>query len=324
MNKVLSFTGFTSPNTTPVPDQLFDELLTVLSGNELKVLLYIIRRTFGFKKQRDHISLNQMLRGIQRKDGKALDGGVGLSKPTLLNALQTLLQKGIILREQRSSQARGHLPSAYGLKLTEQMPDTAKAASVAQHPLGQKSLPRVGKEPLPTTRNSNTRKSNNVVKKRKENRGTVKPREQVDYLIEAMEQQTDDHHSRGNFAQLAASLPDALVFQLLAEMRQAPRVRNRGAWLTARAKSLIHTRLKQEVICPLITSERVERVPDRKTTTLLEATPIRPAFPLPRQSADDQLSSNRWMPIGALLRDRLNSKKPDTQGYREYKSDSDG
>jgi hypothetical protein len=29
-----------------VPDQLFDELLVELSGAELKVLLYIIRRTF--------------------------------------------------------------------------------------------------------------------------------------------------------------------------------------------------------------------------------------------------------------------------------------
>ena len=44
------FSGFVCPTTTPVPDQLFDELLHRLSGAELKVLLYIVRRTFGFKK----------------------------------------------------------------------------------------------------------------------------------------------------------------------------------------------------------------------------------------------------------------------------------
>ena len=51
------FPGFVFPTTTPVPDQLFDELLHRLSGAELKVLLYIVRRTFGFKKQSDDISL---------------------------------------------------------------------------------------------------------------------------------------------------------------------------------------------------------------------------------------------------------------------------
>src|SRR5437764_13092821 len=93
------FTGFQSPNYTIVPDELFDELLPTLSGGELKVLLYIIRRTFGFKKETDTISLKQMLRGIVTRDGRALDHGVGLSKPTLLQALRSLVTKGIIQTE---------------------------------------------------------------------------------------------------------------------------------------------------------------------------------------------------------------------------------
>lgn len=44
------FFGFKSPNYTTVPDELFDILLPRLSGAELKVLLYIVRRTFGWKK----------------------------------------------------------------------------------------------------------------------------------------------------------------------------------------------------------------------------------------------------------------------------------
>jgi hypothetical protein len=54
----LTFKGYSSPNYTPVPDELFDEQLPDLSGAELKLLLYIIRRTFGFKKESDNISLN--------------------------------------------------------------------------------------------------------------------------------------------------------------------------------------------------------------------------------------------------------------------------
>jgi hypothetical protein len=33
-----TFAGFSSPNYTPVPDELFDDLLPVLSGAEVKVL----------------------------------------------------------------------------------------------------------------------------------------------------------------------------------------------------------------------------------------------------------------------------------------------
>lgn len=33
------FCGFRSPNTTPIPDEVFDELLADLSGAEVKVLL---------------------------------------------------------------------------------------------------------------------------------------------------------------------------------------------------------------------------------------------------------------------------------------------
>jgi hypothetical protein len=51
------FRGYTSPNYTPVPDELFDEQLPDLSGAELKLLLYIIRRTFGFKKESDNTAV---------------------------------------------------------------------------------------------------------------------------------------------------------------------------------------------------------------------------------------------------------------------------
>jgi Bacteriophage replication protein O len=51
-----------------------------LSGGELKVLLYICRRTFGFRKDSDSISLNQIAKGITTKAGNVLDQGTGLSK----------------------------------------------------------------------------------------------------------------------------------------------------------------------------------------------------------------------------------------------------
>lgn len=99
-----------------MPDEVFDELLSILSGGELKVLLYIIRRTFGFKKDSDNISLSQMLHGIARRDGTHLDRGVGLSKPTLLQALRTLQDKNIIETERRRSAEKGDEPTVYRLR----------------------------------------------------------------------------------------------------------------------------------------------------------------------------------------------------------------
>ena len=119
-NDKLNFRGFTAPNYTQVPDELFDALMYHLSGAELKVVLYICRRTYGFKKASDNISLNQMLNGIVKKSGERLDLGVGIkSKTTLLKALKDLCDNGIIVTEHRSSVEKGHEPTNYRLRMID-------------------------------------------------------------------------------------------------------------------------------------------------------------------------------------------------------------
>ena len=44
-------TGFTSPNYTQVPNDLFDELMSSMSGSELKVILAIVRQTIGYHRE---------------------------------------------------------------------------------------------------------------------------------------------------------------------------------------------------------------------------------------------------------------------------------
>lgn len=113
------FSGFLTPNYTQIPDQVFDELLPILSGNEIKILMYICRRTFGFKKGTDNISLAQMVSGITAKDGTKLDGGTGLSKASVARALKDLEDKDIILRVRRSDPQRGDLPTTYQLNIID-------------------------------------------------------------------------------------------------------------------------------------------------------------------------------------------------------------
>lgn len=139
------FGGVTSPNTTQVPDQYLDELLPILSGGELKVLLYITRRTFGFKKASDNISLSQMLNGIRTQDGRQLDSGVGLTKKTLLQAIRSLETQNIIVTERRRSKDRGDEPTSYRLNMSGA--SSEKYADAA--PVGEKLHQGGGGESTP-------------------------------------------------------------------------------------------------------------------------------------------------------------------------------
>jgi Bacteriophage replication protein O len=111
-----NFPGFGSPNYTQVPDELFDQLMPDLSGAELKVLLYIIRRTFGFKKNSDPISFNQFLSGIKGKNDKTLDRGCGIKNATTLSsALKSLEEKGIITSQKAADERGSKQTTIYSL-----------------------------------------------------------------------------------------------------------------------------------------------------------------------------------------------------------------
>lgn len=164
-----TFSGFSFPSYTQIPDQLFDELLPILSGGELKVLLYICRRTFGFKRESDNISLNQMLQGITKADGTQLDLGVGLSRPTLLRALKSLQEKDILIAERQVDDRQGNLPTNYRLHMADRpwlkndTPPRSKNEPTLDKkmslPLGQEMNLPLGKKMNPTTYSSTTNSS---------------------------------------------------------------------------------------------------------------------------------------------------------------------
>src|SRR5215217_706545 len=150
------FRGYAGPNYTPVPDELFDEQLPDLSGAELKVLLYVIRRTFGFKRDSDTISLSQMLNGLRARDGRRLDRGVGLSKKTLLLAIKSLEEKNVVLTERRRSAEKGDEPTSYSLNVR-----SASSVEETKPPVGEKLHQGGGGEipPGPWGRNYTTQET---------------------------------------------------------------------------------------------------------------------------------------------------------------------
>jgi Bacteriophage replication protein O len=162
------FTGFRSPNYTQVPDELFDELMTDLSGAELKVLLYIIRRTFGFKRSSDSISLSQMLHGLQTGNGRVLDRGAGVSKPTLLQALRSLEERNVIETERRRSVEKGDEPTVYRLNFADDFVGESAAGPVVKkfaQGVDKELTPPVVKKPTPQETERDKQKSNSNIRK---------------------------------------------------------------------------------------------------------------------------------------------------------------
>jgi len=104
------------PNSTQVPDEILDRWMADLSGAEFKVIMYIVRRTYGFQKDGDTISLRQIVGGIVKRDGTRLDSGTGLNKDTVCKSLASLEKRGFIYRESRKDET-GDLPNYYSLNL---------------------------------------------------------------------------------------------------------------------------------------------------------------------------------------------------------------
>jgi hypothetical protein len=113
------FRGFRSPRYTQVPDEAFDELMAVLTPAEFKVMMYVIRRTFGFKKDCDAISLSQIVHGVRTTDGRVLDTGTGLSKSGAVKAIKGLLAKEVIIAIRRTSPMHGHEATVYQLHFAD-------------------------------------------------------------------------------------------------------------------------------------------------------------------------------------------------------------
>lgn len=72
----------------------------ILSAYEQKVIDYILRHTWGYKKDSDAISYSQFMNGIVKRDGTVIDKGTGIKdERTIRKALKGLVSKGFIERK---------------------------------------------------------------------------------------------------------------------------------------------------------------------------------------------------------------------------------
>ena len=97
---------------TMVPNFIIDEFLSQLPAAEFQVLIYLIRRTIGFQRTSDTISISQFLQGNKR------DGGCGVkNRQTLLRAISGLEARGLITATRQSNPMQGNTPTLYTVHL---------------------------------------------------------------------------------------------------------------------------------------------------------------------------------------------------------------
>jgi hypothetical protein len=217
--QLLQFKGFISPRYTQVPDELFDKLMAYLSGAELKVLLYIIRRTFGFKKEADHISLKQICHGIKTREGEILDKGTGLSLSTVQIALKGLLEKNCVVTERNRSKKNGDEPTTYSLQM---LPYTENR---------QRGVPKIGNGGYrksvtqETDRQQTVDNTVNGVVKGGASRSIQKlqdldqPQEKTTFIAQYVLDELGDQQSRKFYALVAAKIPETVIREALSAIR---------------------------------------------------------------------------------------------------------
>ena len=97
------------PNSTQIPNVVIDQILPRLPESEARCLMYICRRTFGFKKKMDRIGLEQFAKGIQNKSsGEHLDYGAGVCRSAAKTALANLENAGIVSVKRGQSKSNGY------------------------------------------------------------------------------------------------------------------------------------------------------------------------------------------------------------------------
>lgn len=243
--KIEAFKGFYVPNSTPVPDNFFDELLAELSGAEVKVVCYVMRRTFGFKRQSDDISISQMLNGIVKRDGTRLDRGTGLSKPTLLRTIRSLKERNVLISLRNSSAERGDEATSYRLNIIVETrgKEMSHGGEIQKFTTGvvKKVDPPVVKKSYPQgtglQHTENTVNVNDFSKKEKDEMpdehaqapdktdlrrlpDLKQDKDRTEYIANEISRELRDEHSKAFYYLVAAKIPEHVIRKALAEIRE--------------------------------------------------------------------------------------------------------
>ena len=226
------FPGFPSPeeNWSKLPHQLIEALPDFSSLAELKVVLYILRHTWGYQEfgEFKRITLDEFQHGRRRKDRSRLDGGVGMSENAIMDGLDRAIKHGFIIQSKDSRHRPGRPAHIYQLK--------EYSSEVEGKEMNKPQKLRVQSSEVAHTSEKDTIERNS----KREKDTLLSSSEKPDPLLFGLERQTLENNE-GNYATPAHAggadaLADAALFALYAERGKKPPRKGTRQWEQQRSK----------------------------------------------------------------------------------------
>lgn len=103
------FDGFAPPteNYSKLPHLMIDALPIVETVAEMKVILYVLRHTWGYQDEEKKITQDEFEHGRKRRDGGRLDNGIGLSRNAIKDGIRRAVEHGfLVVREDNRDMGR--------------------------------------------------------------------------------------------------------------------------------------------------------------------------------------------------------------------------
>jgi hypothetical protein len=172
--------------------------------------------------------LDASIRSVKEATTRLEHLGIVMSRVTGREKIYTL-GEWVDISEQKDGSVRKewfYLERAFAARSAE------ICTSEVQRVRGAENRTTAVQEAAPTNREENTEGVNALGIERKDP-------DHVRYVAEEILKVCGDEKSRAYYARLAARLPDHLIFRVLSEIRQDPGIRNRGAVLVAKLRSVL-------------------------------------------------------------------------------------
>src|SRR5438128_9675549 len=114
------FQGFSKPeaNFFQLPNEWTDITARITSLAEMKLVEYVLKHNWGYSEfdMVKKITTDEFMSGRKKKNGERIDTGTGLSKPSVIEGLNSAVKHGL-LEEETDDSDRARIKKFYKLKM---------------------------------------------------------------------------------------------------------------------------------------------------------------------------------------------------------------
>ena len=166
VSEVRGFPGFQSPdrNWSKLPHALIGALSIIQTVSELKVILYVLRHTWGYQEYdiTKRITIDEFRNGRKRRDGIRIDNGTGLSCHAVRDGVRRAVAHGFLVQENETHRDRGRRSYVYRLNMvnTDTRGVNSAPLMVKDGPPDGQTLPPRASEFAPRSEKETTERNN--------------------------------------------------------------------------------------------------------------------------------------------------------------------